>query len=59
MHQDWRRAGPEPAIDDMLADPIIHAVMRRDRIGESDVRAAIARARGVLPAEPAFLKTPR
>jgi len=44
--QDWRRAGIEPTIDDMLADPIVHALMRCDRIGEHDVRAAIARALG-------------
>ncbi len=45
MQQDWRHAGIEPAIDDMLADPIVHAIMRRDGIGEGEVRAAIAHAR--------------
>ena len=45
MNDTWRHAGTEPAIDDMLADPIVHAVMRRDGIGEGEVRAALARAR--------------
>ncbi len=52
MHHDWRQAGIEPAIEDMLADPIVHAIMRRDRIGEHDVRAAIARARGTATHSP-------
>ena len=45
MTNDWRHAGIEPAIDEMLADPIVLAVMRRDRIGEQDVRRAMAQAR--------------
>ena len=45
MNDTWRHAGNEPAIDDMLADPIVHAVMRRDGIGEGEVRAALAHAR--------------
>ena len=44
MQQDWRQAGIEPAIDNMLADPIVHAVMRRDGLQEVDIRAVIARA---------------
>ena len=43
----------EPAIDEMLKDPIVRLVMRRDGIGEADVRAAIApvaaRLHGVEP----------
>lgn len=45
MSDIWRHAGIEPSLDDMLADPIVHAVMRRDGIGEREVRLAIAHAR--------------
>lgn len=45
MHQNWRQAGIEPAIEEMFTDPIVHAIWRRDRIGETEVRQAIARAR--------------
>jgi hypothetical protein len=40
----------EPAIDDMLDDPIVRLVMRRDGITERDVRAAIAPMIAVLRA---------
>jgi len=29
---DWRCAGEEPRLDDLLADPLVHLVMRRDGI---------------------------
>jgi hypothetical protein len=45
VQHNWRQAGIEPAIEEMLADPIVHAIWRRDRIGETEVRQAIARAR--------------
>jgi hypothetical protein len=38
----------EPALDEVLADPIVHLVMRRDGIGPGEVRAAIERARAIL-----------
>ena len=38
----------EPPIDEMLADPIVRLVMRRDRIGPGEVRAAIEAARRKL-----------
>ena len=31
----------EPAIDDVLSDPIVHAVMRSDGLTYEDVHAAI------------------
>jgi hypothetical protein len=39
------QAGVEPALDDMLADPIIQAVMRRDGVTSADLRAAIEQVR--------------
>jgi len=38
----------EPALDEVLADPIVHLVMRRDGIGPSELRAAIEVARTIL-----------
>lgn len=39
-----RRPGPnaEPLLEDVLADPIVHSVMRRDRVGLDDLRTLIA-----------------
>ena len=34
----------EPPLDDMLADPIVRAVMARDGVSEAEVRATVARA---------------
>ena len=44
----WSEAGPEPEISELLADPIVHLVMRRDGLTEKDVRAAVHVARGYL-----------
>jgi hypothetical protein len=30
-------AGPEPRLDEMLRDPIVHLVMQRDRVSACDV----------------------
>ncbi len=43
---DWL-AG-EPHIHEMMADPIVRLVMRRDNLGPADVWAAIDRARTAL-----------
>jgi hypothetical protein len=43
---DWT-AG-EPEIPDLLRDPVIHAVLRRDGLTPQDLADAIARARGRL-----------
>jgi len=40
----------EPEIDEVLSDPIVHLVMRRDRIGMAEVRAAVDGARRRLKA---------
>jgi len=41
----WSCAGPEPALDDLLYDPIVELLMRRDRIGRQDILRAVQRAR--------------
>lgn len=34
----------EPTIEEVMADPIVHAVMRSDRLSADDIRAAIEQA---------------
>lgn len=41
-------AGVEPPLREVLADPVVHAVMRRDRIGPDEVWAAVRAARQAL-----------
>lgn len=50
----------EFSLDDMLADPIVHLVMRRDGVEETEVRALARRvARRLRMAEPrSFLEQP-
>jgi hypothetical protein len=40
----YARAGTEPPIAEVMADPIVHLVMARDRISEREVREAIRQA---------------
>lgn len=39
-----KRFDEEPSIEEMLADPIIRLIMRRDGLVAGDVRAALAAA---------------
>ena len=34
----------EPSLDDLMADPIVHAVMRRDGLDEAFVRRIVEQA---------------
>jgi hypothetical protein len=45
----FSRAGTEPQLAELLADPVIQLVMRRDRITEHEVHAAVEIARRALP----------
>ncbi|HEY1722144.1 MAG TPA: hypothetical protein VGG27_12930 [Magnetospirillaceae bacterium] len=38
----WGEAGSEPKLADVLADPLVHLVMRRDGLQRADVEAAVA-----------------
>jgi len=41
-------AGVEPAIDDLLNDPLMGALMQRDGVSKSSLRALIEDTRGIL-----------
>ena len=41
----WSAGGCEPRLDDVLADPIVHQLMRRDGVEPAHLRALIARLR--------------
>ena len=38
----------EPSVQDLLGDPVVHAVLHRDRLSVQDLMRAIARGRGRL-----------
>ena len=38
----WGEACSEPKLSDVLADPLVHLVMRRDGLARTDVEAAVA-----------------
>ncbi len=40
----WRHAGPEPTIDEVLADPIVRQLMSSDGVTERDIRQVVLRA---------------
>ena len=44
--QPWGRPGIEPPLGEVLADPIVQAVMRRDRVSRAALQSVIAH---VLP----------
>ena len=44
----WLESGTEPALLDLLADPILHLVMRRDRVGMTELCNHITQARSRL-----------
>jgi hypothetical protein len=48
MSKLWRLAGDEPAIDEMIADPIVELVMRRDGVDEAALRRTLAEAGAAL-----------
>jgi len=39
----WRRPGTEPAIADMLSDPIVHALMKADGVRVQDILLLLRR----------------
>jgi hypothetical protein len=40
-HQPWGRPGIEPPLDEVLADPIVQAVMRRDGVSLAALQSVI------------------
>ena len=45
MERDWRRAGIELALQEVMAEPIVHLVMRRDRLTVDNVWAVVEEVR--------------
>jgi len=48
VSRHWLEAGREPALVDLLADPVVHLVMRRDGVSMSELCNHIAAARARL-----------
>ena len=48
----WRDAGIEPTLSEMLADPTVQAVMRRDGVTPAQLWAQVERARHRIPRQP-------
>jgi hypothetical protein len=48
----WARAGIEPRLEEVLADPLVHQVMRRDGVTEPALRGVIGRAQARLRSAP-------
>ena len=51
MSEYWRRAGVEPSVDELIADPIVGLLMRHDGIDEGQLRLTLARAGAALLVE--------
>lgn len=45
---NWRCAGVEPALEEVLSDPMVALVMARDRLTADTVRSIAAQARRSL-----------
>jgi hypothetical protein len=50
--EDWLLSGTEPRLGDILADPLVHAVMRRDGVSQAQLRSIVARAQVCLRGDP-------
>jgi hypothetical protein len=48
MATDWGRPGVEPQVEEIVHDPIVQLVMRRDRLTVAQIMATVARARARL-----------
>jgi hypothetical protein len=47
---DWARPGLEPRVEEIVHDPIVQLVMRRDRLSVADIMTTVTRARARLQA---------
>jgi hypothetical protein len=48
----WLRPGAEPQLCEVLADPLVHLVMRRDGVSQAQLRNIIARTQACLRGDP-------
>jgi hypothetical protein len=44
----WRDTVSEPALSEVLSDPLVHQVMRRDGVSDDELAAVIAHAQDGL-----------
>jgi hypothetical protein len=44
----WREAGIEPSLREVLSDPLVHQVMRRDGVTLGELARVIAQAQATL-----------
>jgi hypothetical protein len=51
MATDWGRPGVEPQVEEIVHDPIVQLVMRRDRLTVAQIMATVARARARLSSD--------
>lgn len=51
ISRKWSEAGVEPDLAEVLADPLVHRVMRRDGVTLAELKAVIARGRAALGIE--------
>lgn len=42
---DYDRAGMEPPLSEVLAEPIVHLLMRRDHVADAELRQLVRRSR--------------
>jgi hypothetical protein len=48
MATDWGRPGVEPQVEEIVHDPIVQLIMRRDRLTVAQIMATVTRARARL-----------
>lgn len=51
----WQDAGVEPTLSEVLSDPLIHLILRRDGLNLDDLRRAIADGQSKLRREVCLL----
>ena len=52
VNRNWMEAGVEPVLCEVLSDPLVHLVMRRDGVTQSELRGVVAQARTTLGVAP-------
>jgi hypothetical protein len=48
MKRPYATAGVEPSVEEIISDPVMQFILRRDGLTTAEVWAAIDRARGAL-----------
>jgi len=58
MAADWGRPGVEPQVEEIVHDPIVQLIMRRDRLTVAQIMATVTRARARLRSDPKAVSSP-